>query len=299
MCIIVYHKLNKNIILAKNRDRNYKPKIFIIHKLLNGVEIAYIIDNNTNWVEGLNEHGFGIINSSLRVDYDEDPLSNNIMDLKEKKISQQKYLNALSTCSINYFQDKVFDKKYWADISLQGHNIVANPYFGFVIESNNYNNPIIKMINDTCVRTNHGIGIKNTGYKDGLPLISSILRKQIIEAEFKNNNIEDYNDIFNLMNQNYDDLDIDLQPYRSNPKYFFTTSQLILDLTDKKLVFNFDKDYCIFNGIINKLPSNYKPKIQIIVNSTKKNMTKKNIPLNKTYMKKILNKLNVKTKNSI
>jgi len=62
-------------------------------------------------------------------------------------------------------------------------------------------------------------------------------------------------------------------------------------LTAKKLIFNYDKDYCIFKKIINKLPINYKPKIQIIVNSTTKNIQEKDIPLNKTYLNKLLNKL--------
>ena len=65
MCVILYTEIDGKKILAKNRDRNYKPHIQIIHEIVNGIEIAYIKDIDTGWVEGLNEHGYGLVNATL------------------------------------------------------------------------------------------------------------------------------------------------------------------------------------------------------------------------------------------
>jgi len=291
MCVILYYFLNNDVILAKNRDRNYKPKIKIVHELYNGIEVVYMYDYATKWIEGLNEFGFGIINSSLEVDYDENPLSSNIMDVKEKIKSQNKYLDTISQSSFNKFQSKVFDPSYYKDVSLQGHTIIANPYYGVIMESNTKNDPVIMLLDNTTIRANHGINMKNTGYIEGIPYLSSVFRQKIIESEFKKYNCQCYNDVFNLMNKNYYDLNNDLHPYRNNSHYFFTTSQLILNLTKKEFIFNYDKMFCNFVGIENKLPSNYKPKIKIKITTTTKNKPLKKIPLKSNDIKKITNHL--------
>ncbi len=282
MCVILYlSNIRGRKILAKNRDRNYKPDIVIVHEIINGTEVAYIRDLRSEWIEGLNELGYGIVNSSLQVEYDENALSSNILDKKEKLISQSKYLRAISSKSINEFQDSIFDKDYYTDISLQGHTIIANPFYGVHIESKTDGLPIIKALNGKDVFSNHGINIKNTGYQRNSKYISSVLRQNLIKAEVEKTDIKSYQDIFNIMNKNYLDIDEFYQPYRKT-KDMYTTSQLILDLTGRKLVFNYDKDDCNFKGIINRLPKNYKPKIQILINKTSKNIDKHPILLNRS-----------------
>ena len=63
--------LNGETFLAKNRDRKYNPNIEIIHELINGTEVMFIHDTLTDWSEGMNEYGIGIVNASLMVDFDE------------------------------------------------------------------------------------------------------------------------------------------------------------------------------------------------------------------------------------
>ena len=65
MCVIFYININGQIILAKNRDRYYKPEIKIYHEIINGIEVVYIKDSKHGWVEGMNEMGTGIVNSTL------------------------------------------------------------------------------------------------------------------------------------------------------------------------------------------------------------------------------------------
>ena len=50
MCVIVYTEIDGKKILAKNRDRPYKPDMEIIHKIVNGIEIAYIRDKISGWI---------------------------------------------------------------------------------------------------------------------------------------------------------------------------------------------------------------------------------------------------------
>ena len=70
-CIIVSKEVNDRFVLAKNRDRAYKPKLEIIHTMINGVEVAYLHDMITDWSEGMNEYGIGLVNSALLVGHDE------------------------------------------------------------------------------------------------------------------------------------------------------------------------------------------------------------------------------------
>jgi hypothetical protein len=296
MCVIVFFKnpTANTIVLSKNRDRNYKPKVEIVHEIINGVEVAYMRDLYTEWTEGLNEFGYGIINASLQVDYDENPMNASPRSKEINLLSQAKYLNALSKSSFNEFMNTLFDPVYYADIGLQGHTIAANPYFGFHIESMENTDPNITVLDNYYVGTNHGIRFKNTGYTHGKPLLSSILRQKLIEAEFENypslDDITKPDDIFDLMNKNYSDIDVDLHPYRNNPKYFFTTSQLNLNLTNRILTFKYDAIYSTFMGIKNNLPQGYEPKIKIVIDSTYKKPETKKVPINKSVLKKIFKK---------
>ena len=65
-CIIVGGCIGNNFILAKNRDRRYVPTIQLVRKLSkNGSEMVLMYDKKSQYVEGMNEYGIGIINSTL------------------------------------------------------------------------------------------------------------------------------------------------------------------------------------------------------------------------------------------
>lgn len=291
MCVIVYINIGKDTILAKNRDRNYKAKVSIVHEIINGVEVAYIRDHLTEWVEGINENGYCILNTALAIDYDE----NAVVNHKSKKL----YLNALTSKSYDKFLDNIFHKKYYSNISLQGHTIVGNTKLCIHVESFKENKPVVSIIKDNnFVCTNHVINLPDGGYLSGLPLASSIIRKKIIESELQNTKITNYQDIFSLLNKNYKEIDMAIHPYKdikdkskfTNRDTFFTTGQLLLDLTNKKLMYNYDIENSEFAGIINNLPKDYKPKIDIIVNLTLKSKIYNKLPFDKKEIDDILNK---------
>ena len=75
-CTIAHKVIDGNVILAKNRDRAYDVKLTVIRELINNIEVVYIHDEDTDWSEGMNEFGIGVINSTLQGEFDE----------KEKKV---------------------------------------------------------------------------------------------------------------------------------------------------------------------------------------------------------------------
>ena len=83
-CTVAGVRLKDGIILAKNRDRGYTAEMEMVHELLDDVEIAYWHDIDTDWSEGINEFGIGIVNSSLMVNDDEKE-SDKIKAAKEEK----------------------------------------------------------------------------------------------------------------------------------------------------------------------------------------------------------------------
>ena len=83
-CTVVGVRLTDGVVLAKNRDRGYTAEMEMVHELLDNVEIAYWHDLDTDWSEGMNEFGIGIVNSSLMVNDDEKE-SDKIKAAKEEK----------------------------------------------------------------------------------------------------------------------------------------------------------------------------------------------------------------------
>ena len=70
-CTSVGVSVKNKIILAKNRDRTYYPKLKIIRELINGIETCYMYDVDTDYSEGMNEKGIGIVNTTLQGKEDE------------------------------------------------------------------------------------------------------------------------------------------------------------------------------------------------------------------------------------
>ena len=144
MCIIVSKEINDKFILAKNRDRAYKPVLEVVHAIMGEVEVAYLHDVTTDWSEGLNEFGIGIVNSALLVGHDE--AEHKIIKKRGKPSKDGKKIRttlsqktlkdfALGTqpATEQFFYDKEFDK-----IKSQKNNFSTdNAAFAQFDESNN------------------------------------------------------------------------------------------------------------------------------------------------------------------
>lgn len=274
MCVISYIINNGRKILFKNRDRYYHVQLELIHELIDGVEVLYIHDKDTNWCEGLNEHGIGLVNSSLLVIRDEDERRQNM-----KGSDGEKILHILSKKSLLDGLQSLISFKGHSDIELMGHTILSDPRFTLHIERTTQEGPYITIIKSPSVFTNHGI-YSTSGYTTGIKHESSHMRKYLIEQSLSkscNCNIKDINKYFNKS----ENIDCRLHPYRSkqlveqiynpvNKKIATTTCQLMLNLTDLFLYLYVDTENCTFDGIVNRLPNGYVPKLRYNIYKTNK-----------------------------
>lgn len=307
MCVIVYTTIDNKKILVKNRDRVYKPNIIIIHELVDGVELAYIKDLKTGWIEGLNGNGIGIINSTLNRNDGKYKVDKSYLKMKKNRI-----LDALhQTDSKKIINEIVEDKKKVP--FLEGHSLIVCDDKCLHIENNIDNKFVITKINENSVFTNSGKSFDDAGYIKGKKGLSSFLRRKNIEMELKNNKINSYDDLINIMNKNYVGIDPRFHSYRDekmiekhlnniseknkkNMAIIKTTGQILLNLTDKELVYYEDINNSKSVKYINKLPKNYNPIIKIIINKTEKNTKPSKSKLTQKYLNKIYKKFNFNNK---
>jgi hypothetical protein len=264
-CIIVSKEIGNKFILAKNRDRAYKPKLEVVHTLINGVEVVYLRDITTDWSEGMNEYGIGIVNSALMVGHDE----------AEKKIVKKAGKPSKDGARIR----KVLGKKTLKDAvkevvgyndsyndGIKGHTFVSSPKYMVSVEqtSNHKPNLVLQNIEHPIVRTNHGNVYDDAGYTSGINYTSSKIRK--ISAEKTIDRVSDWRDIPKAMRQQYYKKDSQLN-MRRDTDTMFTSSQTVLNLTDKIFLVEYFADKVeSFDGLKIRLPTGYNPKIKIIIN---------------------------------
>ena len=274
-CVVARVKVDGKTILAKNRDRGYKAQIEVVHELIEGVEVVYLRDKLTDWSEGINEFGIGIINASLQVDFDEkegDLAKANLDKGKAPKVSHDglKIRTALSKKKLSQAIQSVvsFVGEDNKDVGVKGQTIIANPKYAFVIELTSKHLPVIDRIDDesVTVRTNHGIEYPDTGYTKGVKRESSLSRMKIAEKELSK--VTKPNEVLSTLSKEYTD-DKFMNPYRRKNKFNMeTTSQVMYNLNDLEFHLKWDVDHSEFNGLVDRLPEGYKSKIKIFISKT-------------------------------
>jgi len=263
-CIIVSKEVGDKFILAKNRDRAYKPKLEIVHELINGVEVAYIHDMITDWSEGMNEFGIGIVNSALLVGHDE----------VEKKLVKKTGKPSKDGKKIRYalsqktLKDTIKSAVLYEG-GINGHTFISSPKHMISIEKTSKHKADIKSHNSKSpiVRTNHGHVFTDAGYTHGEKYISSKVRK--ISAEKTIEGVSDWKEIADAMRREFFPKESELNMRRQG-KDMFTSSQTVMNLTDRIIEIEYFSDKVEeFVGVTNKLPKAYSPKISINVKKLK------------------------------
>ena len=257
-CIIVSKKFGNDMVLAKNRDRAYKPLIEVVHTLMNGIEVVYLHDITTDWSEGMNELGIGVVNTSLLVGYDE----------KEKQIISKTGKKSKDGIKIRTaLGQKTLSKALLSVVKfnggVKGHTFVADPNHLITVEMTSKHAPIIKQQDPTksYVRTNHGLAHPDAGYTEGPDYKSSIVRRASAKAAITK--LKDWRDELKALRTNRYSHDNPNNMSRDTDK-MMTTTQMQLNLTRKIFTINYFGDRVEgFKGIRSELPSDYMPKIQI------------------------------------
>jgi hypothetical protein len=272
-CTVAAVRLDDGIVLAKNRDRGYKAKMNVIHEVVNGVEIVYWHDVETDWSEGMNEFGIGIVNSSLMVRQDEKE-SDKVAKSKKTKLSHdgEKLREALKYETIKDVMKSIIayagsDKK---DVGVKGETIVSNGKNIYVIELTSKDTPVITKVETdekVTVRTNHGIVHKVAGYTRGIKKKSSHMRMKLAKEHLKD--VTTDQEVIDRMKEQYDKNKF-FNPYRRKNMYNMqTVGQIMMNLEKKEVTVRMDNEMGKFEGIINKLPKNYVPKIKIKIEEEK------------------------------
>lgn len=248
-CTSVGITIDDDVLLAKNRDRTYNPKIKIVREIIDGTEVLYMYDIDSDYSEGMNEHGIGIVNTTLQGKEDEKELK---LRKKHKKINADgaKIRRALSFDNI----DDIIDSLDLYDRGLGGHTTIANESGFICIEKVKMGKTKIKHFSrqDVVVRTNHGISYPDQGYQHGKDRDSSVSRAYYANEVARKAKKPD--DLLGLMRQHHG-LPGYLEPYRTNYKVW-TSSQIMLNLSKLEMTFVTE-----FIGIENRLPVGYSPKI--------------------------------------
>ena len=302
MCIIAFKNIDNKNYIAKNRDKSISPNISIIHELIDNIEIVYMYDIDTYWVEGMNEFGIGALNSTLAFKSDEtidkSDYQKSLYNLKRFMLKHNN-LKKLESEWISFSQNN--------DLSRHGHTLLSDQFNCIHIESLYSNIPMKQNIYNDVVFTNHGLSIKNAGYNCGKNYLSSLIRKELAYNEIIN--VNNKNEILKSLNKNYIDLNPEFHTYR-NKKYtqsylkvddkykaFNTTSQVLMCLSELIFYFNYDNENCKFVKYDNRLPKNYVPKIKVFINKISKCKNPEKMPFNATHIDKIIEMNMYKKKN--
>ena len=153
-CVIAALQLPEGMFLAKNRDRGYKAKVEVLHELINGTEVLLWHDLDTDWSEGINEYGIGIINSSLLVRKDEKE-SKEVND-KKSKINKKKTTDgkkirmALSFTNIKDVIDCLLGK-FNGGNPLKGQTLVSDGKEVYALEVPAKYDPVVEKINSKVI----------------------------------------------------------------------------------------------------------------------------------------------------
>lgn len=260
-CIETSLKLNGKVFAAKNRDRAYKPELEVVHEIVNGTEIAYLRDVLTDWSEGLNEHGIGILNTALRVDYDEQE-GEKIQKGARPSKDGARIRRALAMTNI---EDAVKSVTEYQG-GVKGHTIIVSNDLVYTVEVTSKHKPVVTKhrAGTLIVRTNHGDKYTDAGYTpknhpedyessverhdDAVHALRKVSRPEQVLAALRNQPHK---------------RDSNLNMFRDTDK-LFTSSQILLNVTDLVLELDWmSSKVAKMHGVNSKLPKGYEPKITI------------------------------------
>jgi len=257
-CIVVGGKASGNHVLGKTRDRNYIPRIKVVRELTpEGLELVYLHDLDTNYAEGMNSNGIGIVNAALLVGEDEKAVKGKVTSddgprmkhaLKQEKLSD-------TIKSLVSFKD-----------GIKGHTLVASPKSMYSIELTSKNNPVVKKLDPSTgfdIRTNHGEDHKDAGYTPNRKpddYLSSKIRKATAEMELSN--IDNHEEIMPAIAQQNFDTASNYNMKRTTDK-MRSTNQVMMNLDNLEFLCYLFPEECKFKGIEDKTPDDYEPKIKV------------------------------------
>lgn len=252
-CIIGAGAFEGRNCLLKVRDRNYVPAVRLIRDLIDGVEVAYLLDLDTDWSEGLNEYGIAVVSSALMVIEDETVKKERTKapdGIKIRKILGEESLGSAVNEAVRN--------------GVTGHTFIASPTEIATIEMDG-EHPEVRILDTAdskvAVRTNHGEDIPEAGYTEGDDFASSKSRKQ--QAEKYLHGVKTVADLgitlpaHRMKNREHPNCMI------RDTEDMFTSSIAVVDPEQLSMSLYLLPGKIDFYGVENRLPEGYSPKIQL------------------------------------
>lgn len=265
-CICVAKQYDTGMVLGKNRDRNYNPSLKVVRDLTGyGIEICYVIDNETDWSEGMNQFGIGLVNSALFVKRDEKEFDKS----KKAKVKSKDGVRIREVLAKDNLAEAVKTAVEFHG-GIKGHTLIGDGKKLVSIENTSRNKPIVKikdLTKEPLVRTNHGLEHPEAGYQKGLDKLSSETRL-INTLNVLHKNV-DYYKLFPEFYNHRQDRGPKYDLVRAQNK-LWTSSQLIMNLNKKEMILYLIPEAVTFIGIENKLPKNYSSQIKFSVRKYEK-----------------------------
>ena len=259
-CIAIAKKFGDDIVIGKNRDRNYNPNLKVVRELSGyGVETCYVIDQDTDWSEGMNSEGIGLVNSALFVKRDEKDFDK----AKKKKAMSKDGVRIREALSKTTLKDAV-ESLITFHGGIKGHTLISDGNKLVEIENTSRVNPKVKIhdLKQPVVKTNHGIYHPEQGYNKGSDRHSSVVRL--------NNSLEiltkekDYKKVFPAFYNHKQDEGPKFDLVRAQNK-LWTSSQLMMNLNKREMTLYLIPGAVKFLGIENTLPNDYESKLKLKV----------------------------------
>jgi hypothetical protein len=216
----------------------------------------------------MNEFGIGLVNSALMVGHDE--AEHKIVKKGGKPSKDGVRIRKVLTQKTLKDALRVVLGKNGTNDGIKGHTFLSTPKYMVSVEQTSQHSPEVKLQNveNPIVRTNHGHIFTDAGYRTGIKYLSSKMRK--ISAENVLDKVKSWKDISKVMRKQFFKQNSQLN-MRRDTKSMWTSSQMVLNLTDRIMEITYFEDKIKeFKGIKRNLPEGYEPKIKIIVQKVKK-----------------------------
>lgn len=260
-CIIFSTKLGDGVVLGKNRDRMYDARVCVVRTLVSGTEVCLVVDVETGWIEGLNEHGLGIVNTALMVLRDEaEGVKGKGKGKPLKSKDGPRIFRGLGCSSL----EEAIRVVTTHSGGVKGHTFVATPDEIVSVEASKNHSPRVHRLDIERIntRTNHGISYPDAGYTKGEDFVSSIVRRW--QAQKVLQDVRSPEEAMPTLVRRICEPDSPFNMVRNTDK-MRTTSQMTLDLANRQMFLYLIPERCEFVGLRNLLPEGYKPKISVRV----------------------------------
>jgi len=258
-CIVVGGVASGGHVLGKNRDRNYSPRLRIVRDIIDGVEVAYIHDLDTGYIEGMNSAGLGMVNAALLIGKDEKAVKGKIASDDGPRM-----MNALKHVKLSNMIKALISHMD----GIKGHTIVGSPQSMYSIEMTSDTNPVVRKLNPQTgfdVRTNHGEEHAEAGYtptRQPDDYMSSKIRKATAQVQLAN--IDDHEKVMPALAQQHFDADSNYNMLRATKK-MKTTNQVLMHLDKKEMIVYIVPGQCRYQGLVDNCPEGHEHAIAVRV----------------------------------